>query len=246
MRIAAAIGIVLSGLIVLFLGPTASAETVTTTLGKTFEGEIVENADDFIKIKVDGGAVYKIKKRQIDPDALANIDGVQGSDPRILGEETSYSPEDWEAWMRTNGSYLKKMEYLQRSFFNVMSASTHKINQFLKKGNTKEGLKVGESARAQIALFKKQAEEMNPPEEARAYHDKIIESFTHEMKAMNAWQLGDQHVYYQYHKRGAVSFIAAVENLARVYQHQGAPAHIIRELEHLVQRQKELLEQRYQ
>lgn len=243
-----AILIVLSSLIALFQGPVASAETVTTTFGKTFQGEILENTDDYIKIKVAGGAVYKIKKRQIEPDTLEMIDGGgegEQSGDAVLDEGPARTLADWEEWMEANETYLKRMEYLQESFFNVMSASTKKINQCLERGRAMEGLQVGESASAQVTLFKKQAQDIQPPEELKRYHNKMSESFSDELKAMNAWLLGDQQVYYQYHKRGAVAFIAAVEEQARVYQRQGAPANIVDGLERLVQRQKELLDERY-
>lgn len=245
MRKAAAVVVVLSGLIVLLQGAVASAETVTTTFGKTFEGDILETTDDYIKIKTVDGAVYKIRKRQIESSTLEIIDGGTGGQQEgedVLAERTL---EDWAAWMGANESYLKRMEYLQESFFNIMSSSTKKINQSLERGKTGEGLQIGESARAQVTLFKKQAQDIQPPEELKRYHTKIVDSFSYELKAMNAWFLGDQQVYYQYHKRGAVAFIAAVEEQARVYRHLGAPSHVVEGLDRLVRRQKELLDERY-
>jgi len=234
-------------LLILVLPAISLAARIETTFGKVFEGDVIEEKDAFLRIRTAEGDTYKIRKRHIvsrsdQPQAAAPN---EGEDSLSQQWDTDRTLADWERWQAENASYLKQVERLQTMFMRVMMESSSQINRYLESGKIREGLEIGQTAGNQIEGLERRLLNVIPPEGLQGYHEMILESFRHEKKALDAWLLTDQQVYYREHRRSLRRFIDGVENLGRIQHQMGAPGFMSSTMERMVQELRKQLDSRF-
>jgi|GEM_PF-3793159 len=231
------------GLMILFLPGMSLAARIETTFGKVFEGDVIEERDSYLRIRTAEGDTYKIRQRHIasrsdESQAAAATEDLSPAEQW----DTDRTLADWERWQAENENYLKQVERLQGMFMSAITKASAQINRYLSSGKIREGLHLGRTIGNQVQDLEQRLTNVIPPEELKNYHEIILESFRHQKKAMDAWLLGDQQVYYREHRRSLRSFINGVEELGRVQHQMGAPGFMSTTLERMVEAFRKELE----
>ncbi len=211
-------------LVALFCGQ-GSAEVITTTHGKVFEGEVSKEKPRYIQIQTSDGGVYKIKKRHI-RSRSSQVDESQEGDEQE--EVVEHTVKDWENWREKNKFYLKKTMQLFIDYLRVVKALSTKVN---------DG--------GQIQKIRGDLDQLTPPEILQDYHNKFMLGLEQKIKSNKTWLMGDGNVHQWYHMKSVQSFSDAYEALKKAHQQMGASSNFIVNLEGQIKGFQQQLEQQF-
>ncbi len=201
------------------------AETITLKTGKVITGDIVERGGDYIKVQTDS-ALLKIKNRMIDQGPGEEGSGQDGSgqggsengkvDVEAILEQLAdqMTDEEWQKRLDEYTAYFKAMRYLQDQYMIVISESTKNINKAIANNDSKGAHQIAGGVLSRMDYIKKEMNKLNIYPELKPYHDKVLKAVDLTVEGIEAWQWGDQHVYYKYHRDSIRMMISSMEEFA--------------------------------
>ncbi len=196
------------------------ADSVTLKTGRVIEGDIVDRGEDFVTIH-DGESSFKVRYTQMSEESRALLNGESppvkktGSTEEVLERlAMELGKEEWKERVEIYRKYFEQVGDLQVQFIVTMLQSAVIINHSLRRKNVPISAKLVQETYQQILYLKEQMEQLTPLEELRPFHEKVANSFALTLKAIDAWSVGDQHIYYSCDKKAGQSMIDAMEEYA--------------------------------
>jgi len=140
-------------------------------------------------------------------------------------------------------AYLNSINTLQNQANKYLSNIADGVRQAASRQNNTMRQALLTEGKKIIAAVLEELSRMQPPDELRIYHTKIIDMFIYRNLANNALLENNPAVAERFYKQGSLVYIQALSELKRVFESYSAPQNVIRDLDKRIAYENEILRQ---
>ena len=153
------------------------------------------------------------------------------------------SAQNGQAQQDYLNAYLNSVNTLQSQANKYLSSIADGVRQAASRQNNTMRQALLTDGKKIIAAVLEELGRMQPPDELRIYHTKIIDMFIYRNLANNALLENNSVVAERFYKQGSLVYIQALSELKRVFESYSAPQDVIRDLDKRIAYENEMLRQ---
>jgi len=233
------------------------AETIRLKSGKVITGKIVERNDKSVKVEIEGvpityysdaiesidekGAPAKSESKPQDSAKAEKIyytnkqTGNEGSSSQAGGE--SSKPKNWEGWITSVAGYLSQVQIISTELRQIGEDAKQKMLPL----DQKSKLPVLDEVITKTEAVKKRADNLSPPAELRAYHEKFLNSVDIYLALAKSLRASPDESQLGFFKQLEKNALEMMEEARRVYVQQGIPPEFLSQVDAEISRGKAAL-----
>ena len=140
----------------------------------------------------------------------------------------------WREWYDSIGNYIKSMSLIMNKGKQVATSADDRLTMSVQNDDKIKGKKIITETGDSLSTITVELLELDPPQELREYHQKIIEAYEYRKLANDAMLRDNLDDYYMYANTAISSEIESLEELIELYQSHGAPEGLINDLQTII------------